>query len=163
LDPSTLSVEHFSKETLMDALTLRRIAFDSRVEAQALFNLLEQLAIKTFPQPSITTVHDRNHPSHEKSVSAGGGDRRSNDADAITTSILTTTTTMTTFASLRHENGDVVITMTCVTPATAGFASHPASTKSGYAPQPSSRNVGLDLTTPTTWSQFRLATYLEVT
>jgi O-acetylhomoserine/O-acetylserine sulfhydrylase-like pyridoxal-dependent enzyme len=66
LDPSTLSVEHFSKETLMDALTLRRIAFDSRVEAQALFNLLEQWAVKTFPQPSITTVHDRNHPSHEK-------------------------------------------------------------------------------------------------
>ena len=84
LDPSTLSVEHFSKETLMDALTLRRIAFDSRVEAQALFNLLEQWAIKTFPQPSITTVHDRNHPSHEKSISAGGGGHRPNDADAIT-------------------------------------------------------------------------------
>ena len=85
LDPSTLSVQHFSKETLMDALTLRRIAFDSRVEAQALFNLLEQWAIKTFPHQSITRVPDKNGQPHDKSVTAGGGGSRPNGADTITT------------------------------------------------------------------------------
>ena len=73
LDPSTLFIQHFSKDSLMDALTLRRIAFDSRVEAQALFNLLEQWAIKTFPQKSITTVSDKNSHPQDKPLPAGGG------------------------------------------------------------------------------------------
>ncbi len=51
LDPKILSVTNFTKRTLMDALRLRNIPFDPRVQRQALFNLLEAWAIDHFPQP----------------------------------------------------------------------------------------------------------------